>query len=139
MAPKMTEVYAVADGVIEAVGTSSRSGRYVTIKHFDGWTSTYIHLNNDDPGTDDGRATWNLTIASGIFEGAVVRAGQMIGYVGDSGNAEGSQPHTHFELALNGHPVNPYSLLEEAWLRDNDLYVEGLAMRRYASKLDVII
>ena len=56
MAPKMAQVYAFADGVVETVATSRRGGRYIVIEHGDGWSSTYIHLNNDNPGTDDGDA-----------------------------------------------------------------------------------
>lgn len=122
MAPKMTEVYAVADGVVETVADSGSAGRYVTLAHADGWTSTYMHLNNDVPGSDNGRADWNLTLAPYVTEGAVVYAGQLIGYVGDSGNAEWTGPHTHFELRINGKAVNPYSVLTDAAKRAYALY-----------------
>lgn len=118
IAPRMTEVYAVADGVVIHVGVSRLSGRTVRIDHGDGWTSHYIHLNNDNPGTDDGDAPWTLTVAPGIEEDMPVRAGQLIGWVGDSGNAEWTGSHTHFELRHNGNAVNPYQLLEDAWRRD---------------------
>jgi len=114
MAPKMTPVYAFADGIVDTITVSGNAGRYVTINHADGWSSTYMHLNNDTPGTDDGRADWQLTVAPGIEVGAVVFGGQLIGYVGDSGNAEWTGSHTHFELRHNGVAVNPYALLEEA-------------------------
>ncbi len=92
MAPKMTEVYAVADATVSWVGSRCCS---VFLQHDDGWWSWYIHLNNDTPGTDDGLA-WG--IAEGIVPGARVTAGQLIGWVGDSGNAEDTDPHLHFEL-----------------------------------------
>ena len=92
MAPKMTEVYAVADATVSWVGSRCCS---VFLQHDDGWWSWYIHLNNDTPGTDDGLA-WG--IAEGIVPGARVTAGQLIGWVGDSGNAEDTAPHLHFEL-----------------------------------------
>lgn len=111
MAEKMTEVYAFADGVVAKVATSRRPGRYVIIEHADGWETYYIHLNNDTPGTDDGDADWRFTVADGVQEGVEVHAGQLIGWVGDSGNAEGSGSHTHFELLHNGRNVNPYEVL----------------------------
>lgn len=122
MAPKMTEVYAIADGIVERVASSGNAGRYITLAHADGWTSTYMHLNNDVPGTDNGRADWNLTLAPSVTQDAAVYAGQLIGYVGDSGNAEWTGPHTHFELRHNGKAVNPYSVLVDAAEREYALY-----------------
>ena len=119
MAPKMTEVYAAAAGIVTTVGTSHRAGRYVEIDHLGGWSTMYVHLNNDTPGSDDGDAPWTMTVAPGIKEGAWVRAGQLIGWVGDSGNAEGKLPHTHFELAKDGHEIDSYDLLVEAFDRDH--------------------
>ncbi len=117
MGHKMMPVVAVADGVVEYVGKSRNAGRYLIIAHEGGWESWYLHLNNDTPGTDDGAAAPEHTYAEGIEEGAVVEAGQLIGWVGDSGNAEGTAPHTHFELRRHGKAVNPHSYLEDAWLR----------------------
>lgn len=115
LAPKMTEVYAVADGVVIRVTTDRLAGRHVEIEHVEGWTTYYMHLNNDSVGTDDGDAPWSLTVAPGIEEGATVVAGQLIGWVGDSGNAEGTTSHTHFELRHNGRAVNPYRILAESY------------------------
>jgi len=115
MAEKMTEVYAFADGVVAKVGESRRAGRYIIIEHAEGWDSYYIHLNNDNPATDDGDADWRLTVPDGIEVGSNVVAGQLIGWVGDSGNAEGSGAHTHFELRNGGRNVNPYHVLESAY------------------------
>lgn len=114
MAEKMTEVYAFADGVVTKVGDSRRPGRYIIIEHAEGWDTYYIHLNNDNPGTDDGDASWSLTVAEGIEVGSSVVAGQLIGWVGDSGNAEGSGAHTHFELRNSGRSINPYHVLKES-------------------------
>ncbi len=121
LAPRMTEVYAVADGVVYHVGTNRLSGRNIKIEHIDGWTSHYVHLNNDNPGTDDGRADWSLTVAEGIEEGVEVVAGQLIGWVGDSGNAEHTTPHTHFELRRHGKAINPYHVLVDAYQREIEI------------------
>ena len=109
MASKMTPVVAVASGTVQWVGSRCCTLR---IKHDDGWSSSYIHLNNDTPGTDDGRG-WG--IAPGISKGTHVSAGQLIGWVGDSGNAEGTASHLHFEL-IDPHGVNvdPYLALRAA-------------------------
>ena len=82
MAPKMTPVIAAADGT---VGWVSSTCCALQLQHTDGYESWYIHLNNDTPGTDDGQG-WG--IAPGVIFGATVTAGQVIGWVGDSGNAE---------------------------------------------------
>ena len=109
MANKMTPVVAVASGTVQWVGSRCCTLR---IKHDDGWSSSYIHLNNDTPGTDDGQGRG---IAPGISKGTRVIAGQLIGWVGDSGNAEGTASHLHFEL-IDPHGVNvdPYLALRAA-------------------------
>jgi murein DD-endopeptidase MepM/ murein hydrolase activator NlpD len=117
MAPKLTHVYAAASGIVTVIDTHSSAGRYVEIQHQAGWTTRYLHLNNDDPGTDNGRADWALTIVPGLVVGSHVEAGQHIGYVGDSGNAEWTGSHTHFELANEGGEVDPYPILKDAYAR----------------------
>jgi peptidoglycan hydrolase-like protein with peptidoglycan-binding domain len=109
MANKMTPIVAVASGTVQWVGSRCCTLR---IKHDDGWSSSYIHLNNDSPGTDDGQG-WG--IAPGITKGTHVNAGQLVAYVGDSGNAEGTSPHLHFELIdPHGVYVDPYLALRAA-------------------------
>lgn len=120
MADKMVPVLAVANGEVDWV-FAERGGNCcdVALVHDDGWRSRYIHLNNDSPGTDDGRA---VGIAPGVRDGAKVVAGQVIGWVGDSGNAEATGPHLHFELRRpDGTPVDPYGSLLAAKRRGRPL------------------
>lgn len=117
MAPKMSPVYAVADGIVTTMKRGGSAGWWIGIEHAGGLESWYMHLNNDSPGTDDGRADLSETYATGLSVGGFVTAGQLIGYVGDSGNAEGSGSHTHFELHVDGKAIDPYPLLVAAYER----------------------
>ena len=118
---KGVPVVAVADGTVRWIGSTCC---YLAIEHPDGWETWYIHLNNDTQlpdgsYTDDGLG-WG--IADGIEPGVDVFAGQLIGWVGDSGNAEWTAPHLHFELRdPSGTPYNPYeSLLAAQPVPDQD-------------------
>jgi murein DD-endopeptidase MepM/ murein hydrolase activator NlpD len=113
-AARLTPVYAAADGLVARLGRNYLAGRYLVVEHGDGWETAYMHLNNDMPGTDNGEAPTTLTFAEGIIEGASVKAGQLIAWVGDSGNAERTTPHLHFELRFEGEAVDPFVLLVEA-------------------------
>ena len=111
-ADKLTPVVAAADGAIARMEEGPRAGYFLVLRHDDGWSSFYVHLNNDTPGTDDGQG-WGY--AEGIAEGVRVKAGDVIGFVGDSGNAENSSAHLHFELHTpDGAAVNPYQQLVAA-------------------------
>jgi hypothetical protein len=108
---KGVPVVAAADGRVKYVNWSWTADDLnpdrcctIAIMHADGWETWYIHLNNDTPGTDDGLA-WG--IAEGIVPGVEVKAGQLIGWVGDSGNAENTSPHLHWEVHIDGVVVNP--------------------------------
>jgi murein DD-endopeptidase MepM/ murein hydrolase activator NlpD len=127
MAPKLTPVYAAAEGVITNIDSHGSAGRYVEIEHGAGWSTHYMHLNNDDPGTDNGSADWSLTLVPGLVVGSHVEAGQQIAYAGDSGNAEWTGPHTHFELAFEGRAIDPYPYLKDAYTRAQEL--RAAAMR----------
>lgn len=82
----------------------------------DGWRYRYLHLNNDTPGTDDGQGGGRGAYAPGMISGAPVKKGQLVGFMGDSGNAEGTTPHVHFEIRRpDGAPINPIDSLLTAY------------------------
>jgi hypothetical protein len=116
MAPKMRPLLAAADGKISYLKVGAGTGgNMLAIKDEDGWTYWYMHINNDTPGTDDGANPLEHAFGPGIALGAKVRAGQVVAYNGDSGNAEGTGAHLHFEIHQpDGTPINPYASLRIA-------------------------
>jgi len=106
MAPRRTPVVAVDDGRIEKLFTSKAGG--LTIYQFDpSSTFSYYYAHLD-------------SYADGIREGAQVRRGDVIAYVGTSGNAAPNAPHLHFAIFRltperqwwKGEPINPYPILK---------------------------
>ncbi len=111
-APKGTPVVAAAAGTVVRMSTGTRAGRYMVLRHEGGWHTYYLHLNNDTDGTDDGLGG---APAEGIAIGVEVEAGTVLDYVGDSGNAEETPPHLHFEIrGVDGVATNPYPHLRAA-------------------------
>ncbi len=115
-ADKMTPVVSAVDGrVVYVVSPEASWGYSVSIQDSEGYTYRYLHLNNDTPGTDDGQGGETNAYAPGIRRGATVTKGQHIGWVGDSGNAEHTISHLHFEIRNPDRtPINPYPSLVEA-------------------------
>jgi|GEM_PF-2715491 len=114
---KHTPVVAVVDGTIVLVRHSNTglSGNMVVLEGDDGVRYFYIHLNNDEPGTDNGENLYDQAFAPGIKAGTEVHAGDPVGFVGDSGNAENTPSHLHFGVrAPDGAAVNPYPILAAA-------------------------
>jgi len=99
IAAKMTPLVAAVDGVISFVARPQASWGYeIEIQGDDGYFYDYLHMNNDNPGTDDGQGGEAQAYVAGAFRGARVTKGQLIGWVGDSGNAEDTVSHLHFEI-----------------------------------------
>ena len=91
--PKGTPIYASGDGVVERAQWVSGYGRFVELKHVNGYETGYGHMSR---------------IADGMKPGIKVRQGQIIGYVGSTGNSTGN--HLHFEIKVNGRFVDPLSV-----------------------------
>ncbi len=85
-----TPIYASGNGVIEKVGWESGYGKYIRIRHTNGYETAYGHMT---------------AYARGIEEGTRVRQGQVIGFVGSTGLSTGS--HLHYEILVNGRFVDP--------------------------------
>ncbi len=118
IAPRGTEVRAVASGVVIEMDYRPSSGYYVRIDHGNGWQSVYLHLNNDTYGTDDGDGgPWTAFFPT-LTVGTEVYAGDVIGYVGDSGNAEDTIPHAHLAVSYEGKKTNPYPMVMDALARE---------------------
>lgn len=119
---RMQPIRAAVDGTIESAHEAIDlriSGARLTIIADDGYRYHYFHLNNDTPGTDDGHAQRHWTFPPTLTPGQRVTAGQIIGYLGDSGNAENSVVHLHFEIRdPAGTPVPSYPILVEAAARE---------------------
>lgn len=114
MGAKMTRLVAAADATVTSLrhDSSGLSGNSLTLTDAEGWRYVYIHLNNDSPGTDDGANRFEEAFVAGLARGTEVRAGQHLAYLGDSGNAEDTGAHLHFELHRpDGTVVNPYRSL----------------------------
>ena len=117
MAAKKTPAVAVEAGKVRFWTTSANAGCMLYLYGASGTMYEYIHLNNDLTMKNDnrGKCVPGVSYARGLKDGAKVSAGQMIGYVGDSGDANGIASHLHFEVHPNGGAaVSPYPYLQTA-------------------------
>lgn len=93
-APMGTPVVSIGDGTVVEKGYKGGGGNTVKIKHNSTYTTAYLHLSKYGPG---------------ISVGSHVSQGQVIGYVGSTGNSTG--PHLDFRIWKNGSPVDPLKLV----------------------------
>jgi hypothetical protein len=117
MGTKRAPVVAVEEGTVEFWTTSANAGCMLYLHGVSGTTYEYIHLNNDlTAGNDNkGKCVAGVSYAPGLVDGQHVDAGQFIGYLGDSGDANGIASHLHFEVHPNGgKAVSPFPYLRKA-------------------------
>jgi Peptidase family M23 len=115
MAPKRALALAAEAGKVKFWTHSATAGCMLYLYGASGTTYYYIHLNNDLTKRNDnkGKCVAGTAYAKGLKSGATVAAGQVVGYVGDSGDANGIHPHLHFELhPSGGKAVDPYQWLQ---------------------------
>lgn len=96
-AERGTPIQSTTQGIVSKVGENNLGGRVVVVVGPGGAGHYYAHLEDyADIAPND----W-------------VNQGDIIGYVGDSGNAKGTPPHVHYGIYINGSAVNPYPLLQK--------------------------
>jgi murein DD-endopeptidase MepM/ murein hydrolase activator NlpD len=112
---RLQPLVAAAGGTIShLVVKSPTAGWGFVIKDQAGWEYRYYHVNNDAPGTTDNSNPVSWRLAPGLTEGSKVVAGQLVGYMGDSGDAVGN-PHLHFEIAdPTGKNMDPFPSVRAA-------------------------
>jgi hypothetical protein len=143
MTAKLTPLVAATDATVswlkDTATPDGSSGNYLILRDADGWEYWYIHVNNDSPGTDDGANPKDWVFGPGIERGAEVEAGQVVAYAGDSGNAEQSSPHLHFEIHKpDGSVINPYRSLQAAERTEpSPQYVASPEHERFVRALSV--
>src|SRR5512132_3112195 len=97
MAPHGARVFAFVNGVVSRESSSTNGGTQLYLQGDNGVEYFYAHLSG-----------------YAVATGTRVRAGQLVAYNGQTGNARYTAPHTHFEVHLAGGPVNPYPYLKRA-------------------------
>ncbi|MCB9819482.1 peptidoglycan DD-metalloendopeptidase family protein [Candidatus Nomurabacteria bacterium] len=111
MATDGTPIVSPTDAVVVRVGDGSGSGLYVSTANPGGETFVYMHLSE----------------VADIDGGDVLEAGDLIGYVGNTGNASGGAAHLHFEIRENRDPYDPIKrLTKEFSLKDKMKFVQKM-------------
>lgn len=98
-APRGTEVVAVSDGIVSYIGDQRLGGHCVWLTTENGAAFYYAHLDR-----------W----APELYEGMEVQAGDLLGYVGNTGNAKYTPSHLHFAVNESDEMVNPFPILKAA-------------------------
>ncbi len=93
-------IYATADGVVDKAFYNGSYGNYVLIDHDNGYSTAFCHLKKFL-----------------VHPGQKIHRGQLLGLVGNSGRSTG--PHLHYEVTLDGDPIDPYKFMKIAGLSES--------------------
>ena len=115
-APTGTPIYAGGNGIVEYVGRNGGYGKYIRIRHNNGYKTAYAHLSN---------------YKKGISKGVRVNQGEVIGYVGSTGNSTG--PHLHYEIIYQNKHINPLKLK-----LPSGKILEGKELERFKEEYKII-
>ena len=88
-----TPIYAGGNGIIEFMGNNGGYGKYIRIRHNNEYKTAYAHLSN---------------FKKGIYKGVRVNQGDIIGFVGSTGNSTGA--HLHYEIIYQAKQINPMTM-----------------------------
>ncbi|MGZ4692848.1 MAG: peptidoglycan DD-metalloendopeptidase family protein [Acidimicrobiales bacterium] len=101
MSPMGTPLVAAEDGIVTKVGENSLGGLSLKITGTSGYWHYYAHLSGFAPG---------------LVEGQPIKAGTLVGFVGNTGDAAGGPTHLHYEIHQpDGTVLDSFGLLETAW------------------------
>lgn len=95
-APRGTPVVSATEGIVSRIGTNNLGGQVVWVLGPGGQRHYYAHLDD----------------YADISHGQLVQTGDVLGYVGNTGNARGTPPHLHYGIYGKGGAMNPYPLLK---------------------------
>lgn len=117
IAPRGTPIASPTEAVVTRTSNGSSSGLTVTTRNPGGETFIYMHLDR---------------IAEGIKSGTVLKPGDILGFVGDSGNAKGGVTHLHFEIREGRKATDPFPRLA----REFSLKERVTGIEKYLEELD---
>lgn len=100
------------DGKVRVARTMGGFGKVVIVRHYNGLESLYAHMSKIR-----------------VHEGDTVKAGELLGHGGQTGNATGT--HLHMEVRFKGLPVNPAHIIS---FQDKELYSDTLILKKYKSR-----
>lgn len=121
MAPEGSFIASPTDAVVTRTGKGDSAGIYVYTAAPGGETFAYMHLSR---------------IADGVKAGTVLKPGDLIGYVGTTGNAAGGAPHLHFEIRDGREPTDPFPRLTKEFAPAERIRTLQAVLKELQDQLD---